>query len=233
MKLKAVTFSYDDGVLQDIRFIQLLDKYGLKGTFNLNSGDRFGKDYPLIKEDKTIRRKMVERSFVKELYKNHEVAAHTVDHLNLTTLSDEDVHYQVSRNKAELEELVGKEVVGMAYPCGGVNNDERVAKIVKDCGILYARTTISTQSFAFTKENLLQFNPTEYDRRKEEVLSLAKGFVERQADSPMLFYLWGHTYEFDELDGGWEYIEEVLKILSGRKDIFYGTNREVLLGKWE
>ena len=34
-KRKAVTFSFDDGVSQDIRMIELLDKYGLKATFNL------------------------------------------------------------------------------------------------------------------------------------------------------------------------------------------------------
>lgn len=33
-KLKAVTFSYDDGVLQDERRINLFNKYGLKCTFN-------------------------------------------------------------------------------------------------------------------------------------------------------------------------------------------------------
>lgn len=37
-KKKAVTFSYDDGVVQDIRFVELLNKYELKCTFNLNSG---------------------------------------------------------------------------------------------------------------------------------------------------------------------------------------------------
>ena len=36
-KMKAITFSYDDGVVQDRRLIELLDKYGLKATFNLNS----------------------------------------------------------------------------------------------------------------------------------------------------------------------------------------------------
>ncbi len=36
-KRKAVTFSYDDGVTQDIRLIELFDKYNLKCTFNLNS----------------------------------------------------------------------------------------------------------------------------------------------------------------------------------------------------
>ena len=36
-KMKAITFSYDDGVTQDIRLIELLNKYNLKCTFNLNS----------------------------------------------------------------------------------------------------------------------------------------------------------------------------------------------------
>ena len=37
-RLKAVTFSYDDGVRQDERLIEIFDKYGVKGTFNINSG---------------------------------------------------------------------------------------------------------------------------------------------------------------------------------------------------
>ena len=34
---KAVTFSYDDGVTQDIRLVEIFNRYGLKSTFNLNS----------------------------------------------------------------------------------------------------------------------------------------------------------------------------------------------------
>ena len=36
-KKKAFNITYDDGVTQDIRFVELLNKYGVKGTFNLNS----------------------------------------------------------------------------------------------------------------------------------------------------------------------------------------------------
>lgn len=36
-KKKAFNVTYDDGVLQDVRFVELLNQYGLKGTFNLNS----------------------------------------------------------------------------------------------------------------------------------------------------------------------------------------------------
>ena len=37
-KLKALTLSYDDGVEQDIRLMEIMNRHGLKGTFNLNSG---------------------------------------------------------------------------------------------------------------------------------------------------------------------------------------------------
>ncbi len=52
-KKKAITFSFDDGVLQDIRTIEILDKYGLKGTFNLNSG-KFGTKNPYEANGRTI-----------------------------------------------------------------------------------------------------------------------------------------------------------------------------------
>ena len=37
-KAKTVTLSYDDGVVYDIRLMEIMDKYGLKGTFNINAG---------------------------------------------------------------------------------------------------------------------------------------------------------------------------------------------------
>ena len=37
-KRKAFNITYDDGVLQDVRFVELMNKYGLKGTFNLSGG---------------------------------------------------------------------------------------------------------------------------------------------------------------------------------------------------
>ena len=36
-KTKVLTLSYDDGVVQDIRLIEIMNRYGLKGTFNINS----------------------------------------------------------------------------------------------------------------------------------------------------------------------------------------------------
>ena len=53
-KKKAVTFSFDDGVTQDIRLIEILNRYGLRGTFNLNS-ELLGKAGSLERNGKTVR----------------------------------------------------------------------------------------------------------------------------------------------------------------------------------
>ena len=36
-KRKVLTLSYDDGVEQDIRLVEIMKKHGLKGTFNINT----------------------------------------------------------------------------------------------------------------------------------------------------------------------------------------------------
>ena len=56
-KNKALTFSYDDGVTQDKRLIEIFNKYGLKATFNLNS-ELLGLDGELIRNDVRINPKI-------------------------------------------------------------------------------------------------------------------------------------------------------------------------------
>ena len=228
-KKKAITFSFDDGVTQDIRLIEILNKYGLKGTFNLNSA-RLGLPGDVWKvEWGEIPRRMINASQVKELYAGHEVAVHTMTHPNLTTLNDETVIRQVDEDRKMLSELCGYPVIGMAYPCGGVNNDERVAALIKNnTPIRYARTITSTYSYELQKENLLRFNATLHflDARTEEV---AEKFLNMQTEKEQLLYIWGHSYELDYDESRWVRFENLCKLLSGREDIFYGTNKEVLL----
>ena len=44
-KSKVFTLSYDDGVVQDIRFMEILNRNGLKCTFNISSGRYVAEDY--------------------------------------------------------------------------------------------------------------------------------------------------------------------------------------------
>ncbi|MBO5363119.1 MAG: polysaccharide deacetylase family protein [Clostridia bacterium] len=227
-KKKAVTFSFDDAVLQDIDVIAIMNKYGLKGTFNLNSG-LLGMLFSYDRAGVHICGDKIQPSQVKELYAGHEVAVHTIAHHNLTWLEDETVVYQVEEDRKRLEGLVGYPIVGMAYPCGGVNNDDRVASVIgKHTPIRYARTTTCTFDFTPQRENLLRYNPTGFFEM-DGLEDLVERFLADDTDGEKLLYLWGHAYELDSGIIDRARFEAVCKRLSGHDDIFYGTNKEVLL----
>ena len=227
MNMKYVTFSFDDGVTQDKRLAELFHKYGLKATFNLNSS-LFGLKGGWMQEGKWLNHTKISPLDVKETYAGHEVAVHTLTHPNLTGETDDAIVYQVEEDRKQLSRLVGYEVDGMAYPCGGVNNDDRVAAVLKECtGVRYSRTITSTHSFDL-QENMYRFNPTVHIAEGDKMFELAEKFLALKTDKPQLFYIWGHAYEFDVFDHmTWERFEEFCKLISGKSDITYGTNREV------
>ena len=230
-KMKAVTFSYDDGVYQDKRLLKIFNRYGLKATFNLNSG-WFGTAKAFFWGGVTIPRVVPQASEMAAIYKGHEIASHTITHAMLPNLTDEEVIREVEEDRRVLSEIAGYEVVGLAYPNGGENYNDRVKKLIaENTGIRYARTLLSTNGFDLQTSDLLAFKPTVYHRCGwDNMFRMARQFVELQPDSPKLFYIWGHSYEFDQ-DDSWEQMEEFCRIIANREDIFYGTNREVLLGE--
>ena len=222
---KAVTFSFDDGVTQDVRFIEILNRYGLKGTFNINS-ELLGKPGELRLNGRPIPHNKISPCDVRSIYAGHEVAAHTLTHPNLTGLDEAEIIRQIEEDRKNLSELCGYEVVGMAYPCGGVNNDERVAEIIrKNTGIKYARTITSTYKFE-EQEYLFRFNPTVY-YIEENFESIIDSFLASDPEEPQLLYIWGHSYEMDADYITWENFERLCAKLANKSGVFYGTNREV------
>ena len=227
-KMKALTFSYDDGIMQDLRLIRLFDKYGMKATFNLNSGT-FGTKGQLLVCGKPVEYNRVCAQDVKHIYEGHEVAAHTLHHINLKEQPHDDtIKTEVEQDRLQLSELCGYEVVGMAYPGGSSCYDRRVVEIVRSqTGIQYARGTRSTHSFDLPAD-LIDFSQT-CSHSEPQLFELGKRFLELDADKPQLFYIFGHAYEFDAEDN-WNMFEEFLEMMSRRDDICYCTNREALLG---
>ena len=163
-----------------------------------------------------------------EVYKNHEVAGHTNTHLHLEQLDDARLHEEIHRGQDTLEQLFGRKLLGLAYPYGTYN--DHVVDALREAGVRYARTTAQTESFELPQD-LLRMTTT-CRHANAHLLDLARQFAAAKPDHPQLFYLWGHSYEFDQFDN-WELIEEFCRIVSGREDIFYGTNAEVLPGVQE
>lgn len=226
-KRKAVTFSYDDGTVQDIHLIELMNKYGLKGTFNLNSAQLGTHPIRAAKNGMRNCRYRLHPEDVKYVYEGHEVAAHTLTHPHLHELDDAEIIRQVEQDRLNLSELVGYEVVGLAYPFD--EPDERITRLVREhTGIKYARAVKSTPSFD-VQSNLYHFAPNAHSFRHELMMERAKAFLESDSDQPQILYIWGHAYEFDLSSDAWVKIEELFQLIGNRDDIFYGTNAEVLL----
>ena len=231
-KKKAITFSYDDGVTQDIRLIEIFNKYNLKATFNLNSGF-LGKPGMLVREGVEVGNNKNNPQDVRYIYQGHEVAVHTLTHPPLATIEDEkEIIRQVENDRMNLSELVGYEVKGMAYPGGGENSNKRVADIIKNrTGIKYARTCFVTKSFE-PFDDLYQYKGTLYHHKNWDILfEMGRKFLESKDEETKIFYIWGHAYEFDIYPERWEMFEEFCKMMSNQPDIFYGTNSEVLLNE--
>ena len=221
-KRKAVTLSYDDGVIQDIRFIEIMKKYGLKGTFNINSGlyAPEGTEYDAKKP-----KGRMTRTLCIDTYANSgmEVAAHGLTHPFLEHLPVSMQTQEVMQDRANLEKEFGTIIRGMAYPYGTYSDE--IVETLKACGILYCRTTTSTERFDIPTDWLRM--PATCHHNNPRLMKLAEEFLtDDWTERPKLFYLWGHSFELDN-DDNWNVIEEFGQYIGNREDIWYATNMEV------
>ncbi len=217
-----MTLSYDDGNEQDVQLVETLDRYGLKCTFNLNTG-LMPEVRPVWREGKLNRR--LTPTAVKELYGNsvHEIALHSSTHAWLEAIPSAYAMKEILDNKVALEKLFERPVRGLAYPFGTYSDE--VVDMLKSCGVVYARTVEDTKKFDLPKD-WLRWHPT-CRHLSRDLMALGKEFVENTPERhPKLFYLWGHGFEF-ERDNNWEVLENFGKLVGHKDDIWYATNIEI------
>lgn len=219
-KKKCLTLSFDDEITQDRRLIEILKKYNLKCTFNLNSGT-FGQQGTVEVNGRKATHNKIEKSEAKELYKGFEIAVHTVNHPDLTKLTKDEIVKEVAEDMKALSEIAGYPVNGFAYPYGTYN--DTVVNTLKECGIIYGRTVCQTKAFGLPEDFVLWHPSGHFD--DDYMDDLTEKFVNN--DEPMLFYAWGHSYEFDANDS-WEHFEDFCQKVSGLDDVWYATNGEVV-----
>ncbi len=222
-KKRAVTFSYDDGVEQDRHLVDLFNAYGMKATFNLNSGIQT-RAFSFVEGKSGIVVRRMNQQGLRELYRGHEIASHGLTHANPLECDEETLFNEVLADKRNLEQLFEQEVVGYAYPYGCYH--DLAVKVLSDCGIRYARTVESVAEFGLQKD-LLRFKPC-YHHNDDRIFEGIEQFLSLETKEPALLYIWGHSYEF-EADQNWDRMEKILKQLAGRSDIFYGSDAQVLL----
>ncbi len=226
-KFRALTFSFDDGMREDVWLVNLFKQYGMKGTFNLNSSIFKRTEDP--KPDANGRCRLSKTQVV-ELFKDSgmEVAVHGVNHLSLAEMPTTTMIQDVLNDRITLENAFGGVINGMAYANGSVSDE--VVQVLKVCGVKYARTVVSTLKFDIPSDWLQM--PATCHYRNAKLMELTDAFLEEYPDVhyikklPRLFYVWGHSYELPHNDG-YEVMTKFAERVGGRDDVWYATNIEV------
>ena len=219
-KKKAFNVTYDDGVLQDVRFVALLNRYGLKGTFNLNSA-LMENEFEWIHETGCVVKRL-KTDVVKSLYAGHEVASHTLNHPYMHDLSKEGVMWELSQDKRNLEALFGEKIKGFAVPFDYYS--DLIEECVKECGFTYGRISEMSDSFRPQKD-FYRWKATVF--HCEECLEdLTQQFVETDEELA-LFQIVGHSYDLDT-ENMWERMETIFQAISGQEDILPMTTIEII-----
>lgn len=219
-KSKAVTFSFDDGVADDIRLVDILNKYELKATFNLSAANLTSTSKWTYKEVKDVWR--LNYCDFPDLYRGHEIACHGYTHPRLENLDIKTLINEIKLDKKILEYLYNCKIRGMAYPFGTYNDN--VIQAVRDSGIEYSRTILANQKFC-APENLLEWHPTCHFM-DDNLFDLAEQFLASKGGR-QIFYIWGHSFELIS-EEDWQRFEKFCGYISGREEVFYGTNIEVV-----
>lgn len=219
-KRKAFNISYDDGVVQDICFVQLLNQYGLKGTFNLN--------YGLMRQNftwqhecgMTVRR--IPEDQINGVYAGHEIASHSYSHPYFDCASETDILKELGSDKFFLERLTGREVAGYATPF--YYYSDLMADCVRHCGFAYAR--ISEESGDYSV-------PTDFYRWRgskfhwdSDLEDFVLGFLETDRELA-LCQLVGHSYDLDVMNL-WENMERICRWISQSPEVWPATHLEIV-----
>lgn len=219
-KKKAFSITYDDGVYQDVRFVMLLNKYGLKGTFNLNS-ELMEQEFKWQHES-GLWVKRLPGELALHLYDGHEVASHTLTHPYMEGLSEEHIMYELGHDKWQLEQLFGRQVTGFAVPFDYFS--DLIADCAKRLGFEYARCSEETYSYQ-PPEDYYHWAAGTY-----HVMPGFQGFVEgffHTDEELALCQIVGHSYDLD-VGNMWDEMEDILRRAAEDGDVASMTNLELV-----
>ena len=208
IKMKIVSLSFDEGTIYDLRFIELLNKYNIRATLNLNSElDNF---VWYFGETPIERLKLNE---VVEKYDGHEVCSHSLTHPYFSSLSKEEIIRQVKEDCENLSKIFNRDINAFAFPFHD-QTEEHIQILKENLNLNYIRYSYFEESYLPKDRYHIPLNALYNDNDLYEKL---ENFKNNDLDNS-LFVIAGHSYEF-EVRNEWERIEELLKYLSSNKDI--------------
>ena len=219
-KTKAFNISYDDGVIQDIRIVELLNRYGLKGTFNLN--------YGLMKSGFTWQhecgmtvRRLHERDAC-AIYQGHEIASHSYSHPYFDNMEEGEILKELGADKFFLERLTGREVAGYATPF--YYYSDLMADSVRQCGFAYARISEESNEYSIPQD-FYHWRGSKF-HWDADLENFVQGFLQTEQELA-LCQLVGHSYDLDVLNL-WDKMEHICSSVGNAPDVWPATHIELV-----
>ena len=237
MPKKYFCWSFDDGLEQDKKIIRILKTYEMGATFHLNSGLFGDKTYegrignlgfietPAAKYDPArfhllpaVPHFRIPEDELKDVYEGFEIASHTRTHVNLAKCDEATRRREIQEDLAALSSIFGQKVTGFAYPYG--TGAGQCHNVLKQAGVLYARTVGSDQSYHFPKDPLAM--PMTSWHISSKAFDRIDQFLQMKPEEDDLFFLmFAHGYEFDfgTKESNWEKFERICERVSGKEDV--------------
>jgi len=193
---------WDDGLVSDLRLVDLLRRYRAKATFCLNPGlYRDERSFGWLHEGIEVWRLGIHE--LRGVYEGFEICNHSMTHPYLTNLTGSRLDWEINVSRDLLEKLFQKPIHGFCYPFNAY--DDTVINALRSAGYLWARCGQNGEH-VFPPADPLKFHPhchfldpdfwQKYDRAKE---------TEEE-----VFLFWGHSYELVS-EAMWDNFEHLIE----------------------
>ena len=236
MGKKFFAWSFDDGLEQDKKIIEILKEYGLGATFHLNSGlfgdktweGRIGNlgmtEKPAASFDPNARHLLpyvphfrIPADEAAQVYAGFEIASHTCHHVNLAKCAEDERRAEIAEDVKALSETFGQTVTGFAYPYGVGAKQSRAAR--RAAGVRYARLATSKPGFRFPDDPLQM--PLSCWHISAKTFDRLDAFFRMESEEDLFFLMFAHGYEFDfgTKESSWDKFRRICEAVASRDDV--------------
>lgn len=236
MGKKYFAWSFDDGLEQDKKVIEILKEYGLGATFHLNSGmfgsrsfeGRIGNlgitEMPAAEYEAKrthllpyVPHFRIPADELAQVYEGFEIASHTCHHVNLARCSEDERKREIGEDVKALSDLFRQPVVSFAYPYG--IGAEQSTEDLRAAGIRYARLVKTAPGFRFPA-NPLQM-PLSCWHISAKALDRLEAFFRAESEEDLFFLMFAHGYEFDfgTKESNWNKFRRICETVARHGDV--------------
>jgi peptidoglycan/xylan/chitin deacetylase (PgdA/CDA1 family) len=194
-----IIFGCDDGRKDMLKVAEMLEHFGLKGTFYIAP---FERNCDLTVND------------ILRLAEKHRIGGHTLTHQRLTECTLKKAKLEIEMGKEELEDIIKKPLTTFATPRGWYNDN--IIQMIKEAGFLEHRTIKMGITNREGYDNFhLPVSAHMYPRPEYQGISIKNAVIEKYNEAKIggYFNLLMHTGELNRYSL-WESLTDILKYIS-------------------